>query len=448
MNSNREATTVIHGSVFQRSVNLRIGISNGMTSLRDFSLPKVSKLVCFKPIGHSSFNAAAPTGSTLSFAELMQVATVPCIIIFLESVNSVIGPSSAPVSILSWFRSCTCTMAASSERGRLVIVGPSSAGKKTLAKGLLQVNKRDASAGAGNPSAKLDEVCKYPLTLDTKYYSADIDVEVFPASWFWDVNEETRLQTRNELLTKLEGAEGVLLVLEYETFSESCNVLEKGTDGLPATQNTLEVEMCRWNRLLDDMEETPSLKLCVGSKFAVDNTANSELPPTPKWCIEQGWEFVPADLTQPMLTVESRDKQGVARIHEALEAVMWKGMQMRTHPLPSPNRGSLASAGQGNSGFSIQEDNFMRSEDNDPFLEVEEEDQMLQKLMHDINSAREMSQDIDRDNEEERRANQDRAAQIAMRLMRMMGMDENDDEEAQDTGDNEQSENLGNGYTQ
>lgn len=281
---------------------------------------------------------------------------------------------------------------------------------------------------------------RYPLHLETKYYTADIDVEVFPASWFWNVDHvhEESSDAKDKLLQKLSGAEGIALVLDYNSLHESCKLLDGAYSGGKKSDTDVSVmdsQMRRWNALIQEMENIPSLLLCVGTNFRFGkNDADAviaEMPATPQWCVNEGWEFVAADLSQPFITNECRDKQGVARIVEAMEAVMWTGLEMRSKPASNPTKPSLASAGGQNSGTEDDqsESTALGDDGNIDVQHFEEEEQMLNKLMSDISSVREMARGIDREDDGQRKANQDRASQVAMRLMELMGVDDDDDED-------------------
>lgn len=224
------------------------------------------------------------------------------------------------------------------------------------------------------------------------------------------------------------------------------------------------------NKLHDDAEKSTDLgdllRLCVGVSFGTsplaDGTKASEEEYSRRvlWCLDRGYEYVEADMSP--IGIESghndRDKEGFARIVEAVSSCMWSSRVMKkrtavttTSPAVAVNNDTeKAKANADNATKSDPNSdaerekaavaNLMEGVDQDEETknatdEIRQQEMAfheLERVMADAKYIRESSQNDSMSDEERRK----RAGDTALRMMELfdvlgLGDDEEDSDETE-----------------
>ncbi len=207
------------------------------------------------------------------------------------------------------------------------------------------------------------------------------------------------------------------------------------------------------------------LRLCVGVSFGpsplADGTKASEEEYSRRvlWCLDRGYEYVEADMSP--IGMESghneRDKEGFARIVEAISSCMWSSHVMKKRSQPS-KVGSDSSSVIDNTATKPSDQksdnerekaavaNLMERVDQDTESKIKDEEvrqqemafHQLESVIADAKSIRAASQDNSMNDEERRK----RAGDTALRMMELfekLGFDGDEEEDEEDSDETEAS---------
>lgn len=160
--------------------------------------------------------------------------------------------------------------------------------------------------GDGDQQQQQSSQQQQTLRLDNKYFTAnvrvvDIEHELSPSS-----SKEDDAGTRDD---------GVLLVFDSQSAS--------AFDAVASLH------------MLHEQELGDLLRLCVGASSSSSSNAtddDKEYSRRVLWCLDHGYEYVEADLSADGVSRghEERDKEGFARIIEAMEGTVWSSAVMKT----------------------------------------------------------------------------------------------------------------------
>ena len=215
-----------------------------------------------------------------------------------QRVGPRLPPSALPVIQLQFDRAA---MADADAPGRILLVG--APGVSTLP--LL-------GAITGQPTPSPDQ--RHPWSIDNKYYRAEVQLEV------------RQVDQCEGLQLAAAGYEAVVLAFDA-AHQPSFDSVQRWYEGAAGDDADLGV------------------KLAVAMRPGGSGHASPPwLQRAEEWCAEQLVEYVEwgaADAPEPEGPAAAREgATGVRRIHEALEAHMWPGMQLK----PAPQRGAAAAA--------------------------------------------------------------------------------------------------------
>jgi hypothetical protein len=255
----------------------------------------------------------------------------------------------------------------------------------------------DSSYDASIPS--------HQLLIENKYYTAQLSAHLFPSSWNPSTDDDLEYEA--------------IVIIEDDVAVESDPFKEIG--GYVSDR---------------------SLALCVRIFYQEDescltDTARENLV---LWSIDHGFEFIEVYNSSLFQDVKARDKNGLPRVMEALQSVIWSSMK-KVSKLKSATVESAVTID--NSSFpppppqlnetvviteAAEESHYLLLKENGEQVDnTENEDE---KLLDTFASALEHAHII-RDqairgeiSDQERR---DNAAALAMKLMEMMGMDDDSD---------------------
>ncbi len=177
-----------------------------------------------------------------------------------------------------------------------------------------------------------------PWRIRTKYYVADVEFHLLPASDFFAPSDSA-----------VEGAEAVLLVLDASGSAADADA-------------ALAAATAAWLPLLESVDPAVRL-LCLnkcdvvlgaapgeGGDEADAGLSDAAAQPAPpasfagivarlqEWCLDNGFEQVQTAGTSPFSGAGSRDKVGVPRVLEALQTTLWSTLE-RTTTAAAPARG-------------------------------------------------------------------------------------------------------------
>jgi hypothetical protein len=199
-------------------------------------------------------------------------------------------------------------------KASIVRLGPSDG--ESVSSKLLRtavVSYSETSAPAPSTSA-IDNKSGSTITIQNKYFSANVLLE--------DIGGQSLEQTKED---------GVILV--FDALRSNPDLMEGSTgasfDSLPlAHQQAEEKHSC------GDL-----LRLCVGVSLASlspeelrGKNHEKEYARRIMWCLDHGYEYVEADLSEDGQSKghQDRDKEGFARIIEAIQGTVWSSAVMAT----------------------------------------------------------------------------------------------------------------------
>ena len=141
-----------------------------------------------------------------------------------------------------------------------------------------------------------------------------------------------------------------------------------------------------------------------------------------KRCLEHGFEYIEADLCAPVSTEGTREKEGVARVVEAMEATSWRSIVLRERGHRAPETAGLSTSGAEESCLSVGAEGAEMSEPAEG-LEVEkgvvETEKSVDELEAIFDKVREVRASAGQVSDSERRK---RAAETALRLAKALGV--------------------------
>ncbi|KAK8831689.1 hypothetical protein WA577_005004 [Blastocystis sp. JDR] len=194
-----------------------------------------------------------------------------------------------------------------SDLSRIVILGLQGSGKKTLLQGLSRYfdfdYKQEVTKRVECANGSFD--C-YPITIFTKYYKASIEIAVCPGD---------NAKLTDDDIRKVVGknCQGVILM---------CTSFDN---------KSLET-LKRWENVLKDCNDDYELRLVICSYGDIHNAnTDKNMVAVKNWCIDNHYEFIPCNLRLPHLTWKEQEKEGVARVVEDLECVMWNSIDTSQH---------------------------------------------------------------------------------------------------------------------
>lgn len=181
-----------------------------------------------------------------------------------------------------------------------------------------------------------------PILLTTKYYTADVDLVLLPASEFLSPTPATH--------AVMQDAEAVVFVLDATTDGERTRVQLEACEALLEV-NTPGTALAVVNKMDvtgsvpgegDDAAEDGAMHASRASASAAGSSNSAAVAETvaaiADWCLDHGVEHVPCSALNPGAGSHLREKVGIARVVEALHSTMWSNMRMLT-------RGTGAAAG-------------------------------------------------------------------------------------------------------
>lgn len=206
-------------------------------------------------------------------------------------------------------------MQASVEQGSVVFVGAPQVGKYTLIRQL----HPDAGPKAAAPTEQCANTARaavYPLHLDTKYYTADI----LAHSVTLDHNDLQQQQTeepaqQHDAIVLVCGADDPATFTRVRQWAEA-----NGASGAAICLLVV-------NKADKELDGSGG-----GGGDPSGGEGRAVLPAGAEWCLDHGFEYVEAAAGAPVLDAAlslDGDRQGVARVREALEAHMWPGLELK-----------------------------------------------------------------------------------------------------------------------
>ena len=262
-----------------------------------------------------------------------------------------------------------------------------------------------------------------------------------------------------------------------ESVGEESSIVEDGIILVFDSSPTASQDACfdSLSTLHDNAEQSIEnlgdlLRLCVGVSFGpsplADGTKASEEEYSRRvlWCLDRGYEYVEADMSP--IGMESghdeRDKDGFARIVEAISSCMWSSHVMKKRSQPSKVVSDSSSADDNTATKPSDQKsdderekaavaNLMGGVDQDTESKMKDEEvrqqemafHQLESVIADAKSIRAASQDNSMSDEERRK----RAGDTALRMMELfekLGFD-GDDEEGEEDSDETEASSLPDG---
>ncbi|KAK8810624.1 hypothetical protein WA158_007199 [Blastocystis sp. Blastoise] len=183
---------------------------------------------------------------------------------------------------------------------KILVCGLSQTGKTSLINGLSHYNqfKQDMIITQEKDNVKFTV---YPVTLVNKYFSSEVEL------WCQEGNtciNETIIENFG-----LKNCQALFFLFNIEDPSS--------------------FEYCI--RCYDSISSIHGLdaQVVIGSHIdqvpqEISDKVHSEVT---NWCIDHQFEYVPANLLTPLETKDFREKEGVARVSECLDVVLWENLQ-------------------------------------------------------------------------------------------------------------------------
>lgn len=168
--------------------------------------------------------------------------------------------------------------------------------------------------------------------LETKYYTADLDVHVLPAGE-WHAPGDAAAEA-------LDGAEALIVLLDATERGSFAGAQAWADRAADAGVGTL---LCVTNKVdvvtgavpgaeLDGDGEAETLSGAAAAAATASPAAGEHdvfVQRVTEWCLDAGFEHVQTAATAPHVGGAGRDKGGVPRVLEALQCTMWGSMRRR-----------------------------------------------------------------------------------------------------------------------
>ena len=216
-----------------------------------------------------------------------------------------------------------------------------------LAFDALQISTSDATTAP--PTATVPSVCApgqkgttLPLRVDTKYYTADLAMAL---------GDACELAAESGAAAGCEAAVAVFDVAVRD--AASTNSAGNGEGGAGGIFQRLTASLGpTLERLSNRDDDGPAVRLVVAINVPATLHGSAEHAQCEQWCMAHGFEFVvfagdiacAADVLRGGAT---RDKDGIARVVEALQAHMWSNMVMKSRQGGGGGGGGGGSGGGG-----------------------------------------------------------------------------------------------------
>lgn len=291
--------------------------------------------------------------------------------------------------------------------GQILFVGAPQAGKYSLVSCLLSPAK----------TLSKQSESRQIWHLDTKYYTTAVIIG--------------RLHPAEQATEQALLSQGLVLVFDA-TSEASFVAVSKWAASLPKSVG--DIRLCIANRV-DQLPRQPNTK----AEVVIELQRSSWLKAAQLWCTDNQFEYVEASSADRKLDenlVWDEQQQGVCRIKQALEANYWPGLEMKPHhPQPTaPNADSCQGSYQnavtnstwqsdetasGSSGNTESDTNGFEN-----FQSADEADlDQFDTIFGELRATRDRLQDLPRDQR------QLAAADVALRIAAILGLNEESDDE-------------------
>lgn len=287
--------------------------------------------------------------------------------------------------------------------GQVTLVGASSVGKYALVTRLLDPEQALSKQSSATQL----------WHLDTKYYTAQVHVH--------------RSHPSNEARQQASSSQGLVLVFDA-TLEASFSSVSSWAEQLP--ESVADIRLCVANKA----DLLPQQQHASGQSPVLQRS--SWLQEASTWCAENQFEYIEVSSTDRQLDgalVYDEQSQGVARVRQALEANYWPGLEMK-----EPAHAQAAQQDTTVNGVQSSTSNGVRQLNGNaanssgeleaeltafsPFQSAEEAElDQYESMFGELRATRERIQDLPRDQR------QTAAADMALRIAAVLGLDEESD---------------------
>mmetsp|Transcript_40930 Transcript_40930/g.46501 ORF Transcript_40930/g.46501 Transcript_40930/m.46501 type:complete len:306 (+) Transcript_40930:24-941(+) len=227
---------------------------------------------------------------------------------------------------------------------------------------------------------------------------------------------------------------------EADDFSSSINDNKCKEDGkilvFPSTTTTTSVFDGNDHKDNVDHNESLLLKLCIICSFrkSESNTLVNEDEYSKRilWCLDRGYEYCEVDLSDTTSGFDDREKEGFARVIEAIEGTVWssaimtkkKKLTTSSSQTATPSTPSIPTE-----NTSYKPPSLLKQEEDEKSISAEERDfNEMENLIKEATKIRSMSQNSEFQSDEERRQRAANAATLMMQFMKLDDESDNDDD--------------------
>jgi hypothetical protein len=223
------------------------------------------------------------------------------------------------VALLASRRGCAQPMADRSILRIGPITGTDDCGATFLRDAILRHFRVDDCSGGAN-----DNDQSASLTISNRYFTAHVALLRLDETISYDGSSSNSNDNGSSITTTTVEEDGILLVFDDRS--------SHSFDSLGHIHDTFVVPSA-----IGDL-----LRMCIGTHASTDNVGSSTASIIDKdeysrrvlWCLDRGYEYVSVDLSTHGMTTgfDVRDKDGYARVIEAIETCMWSCRIMKSSP--------------------------------------------------------------------------------------------------------------------